>query len=70
MKWIKCSDELPEIDKDVLCIDLIKNMKVGKLDQDSLYPLNKSWITSDYHIHDFDEITHWMPLPEIPNDLD
>ena len=57
--WIKCSDRLPDLDDDgyserVLALDS---------DEDIIF----SWIVN--HDWEFGEdITHWMPLPELPKD--
>lgn len=59
-RWIKCSDELPELDDDgyseiVLSVGLEKNIYLN-------YLKDGEWMI---HI----EVTHWMPLPSLPEDL-
>ena len=58
MKWIKCSDGLPESDESVLAFD-------GECQGVSFYDNEYGdWeITPRIAI-----ITHWMPLPEPPED--
>jgi hypothetical protein len=57
MKWISVENKLPKIGKDVLTYDG-ENMLVEYLlnDEDVL-----TWSCSP-----FEEITHWMSLPEPP----
>lgn len=69
MEWIKTSDQLPTSEKpgliavlgvfDIDCIDLV-----------SYDPKRDQFIwgngTNSYFIED---VTHWMPLPELPAEL-
>lgn len=75
MEWIKCSDRLPEIDKKVLT--LIENSRViGEFIGDEW--IEHYWIDipkkrfmnsySDLQQYVNENITHWMPLPEIPKE--
>ena len=62
MTWIKCTERMPEEEEFVLVSD-------GEFQEVSYWycPNNKTihWAT------DFCMIpTHWMPLPEMPNELD
>jgi hypothetical protein len=58
MKWIKCSQEYPNVWVDVLIYDGV-DIRVAHFRDDA-------WIDSHMYIHE--EITHWMPLPEVPNE--
>ena len=65
MKWIKCSDELPEKDKYVLIYGrngIQVGLRTGNYFDPNLY------IWEDYSCctHEIGEVTHWMPLPEEP----
>jgi hypothetical protein len=66
MNWVKCSDRLPEHLETVLFSDS-KKVYSGYLlrprfeDDDYI-----GWFCSgDFPI---DGVTHWMPLPEVPNE--
>lgn len=70
MKWIKCSDRLPEKGKYVLTYnEAIVNpeyrlsiMSLEDLETITWYTYhgNTSWITP--------QVTHWMPLPAFPKE--
>ena len=56
-QWIKCTERMPELDDDghsemVLAVDTKKRIHMNFLVDDE-------WILPA-------EITHWMPLPELP----
>ena len=71
MEWIKVSDRLPkdEPNEPNIFVTCDKNGFVygsshyfggGCMEKDGFYSLeNGIWV--------YDEITHWMPLPEAPN---
>jgi len=63
MKWIKCSDILPEHGERVL-VNYGGIITIGKLDG------NKEFFHLDFggEIEPLREISHWMPLPEPPDD--
>ena len=68
MKWISVKDRLPEIGKDVLICDINHlgvPIAVGKYSPD---PNWSDWETdADFWQGTGDlEVTHWMPLPELP----
>ena len=59
MEWISVEDRLPEKIKPV-----IVNVNSGGVHTSRYHPIEKRWI-------DYDEfITHWMPLPEPPKDIE
>ena len=62
-RWIPVSEMLPEIDKEVLIYDGYREMVVGWLEGFHRY---KYFRFRDERWHG--EVTHWMPLPESPND--
>lgn len=66
-KWISVNDRLPENISHVLIFSNV-SVKTGYayyINNDWLYLTNQEnfWISKQPHI----EITHWMPLPEPPN---
>lgn len=55
-EWISVNDRLPERFKDVLTYDL--NGKIAT-----------NWVAEEnYFAYGREFVTHWMPLPEPPND--
>ncbi len=59
--WIKCSDRLPDLDDDGYSEPVLAINKIGNIQVVSFYS-DEGW--------DFcDEITHWQPLPALPEDL-
>lgn len=58
--WIKCSDRLP--DEDTLCLAIDEQQVIWTMhfDDDDFYPDTGEV----YGV----KITHWMPLPEPPED--
>jgi len=65
-EWISVKDSLPEKDVKVLACDpytiRIAEYGVGYLEND-IERLGW-WIDQNF---DWDEVTHWMPLPDNPN---
>lgn len=64
-KWIKCSDQMPEKDIDILIVD----------DGVVEFGIYSSWINdAKFFTTNFEQflktknVTHWMPLPEPPNE--
>lgn len=90
MKWIKCSDELPEMNgdiffplpctKQVIFKDKNNNIFVGYFYKERRPFENPieflGWtclvpfcdIPWNYKKYFSDSITHWMPLPELPDE--
>ena len=67
-RWIPVAERLPEYDARVLVFDMrAKNKYIGiwtrEKDPDDG---NDCWFDSAGWWYAFDEITHWMPLPEPP----
>jgi hypothetical protein len=58
--WIKCSDRMPEDGRDVLVWDI--NREVSK----RYYTEGAYFASFHGHWKTLDEVTHWMPLPEAP----
>ena len=54
-KWISVDDRLPEPKEEAICIDADGDMMIGTYTE-------WGWMFPCY----FEELTHWMPLPEPP----
>ena len=66
-KWISVKDKLPKVDEIVLIYTpkdkVITSACINPIEYRGtfwFYPENNGW--------NEDEVTHWMPLPEPPND--
>jgi len=79
LKWIKCSERLPELDKDVLTYDG-NIVSIAELCDTNTYRIsisssknedykNLAWLNGST-FDDFEDsyITHWSELPEGPQD--
>ena len=65
-KWIKCSERLPEPLEEVLvCLGGMKMIDVARFDP----KFDNRFVTSSNVVFTKDNITHWMPLPEKPEDV-
>lgn len=65
--WISVEDKLPEPEKDVIILDGRKHIDIDHLTYDG--EDNYIWWKSDDTIWcEDDEITHWMPIPELPEE--
>ena len=66
-QWISVEDRLPEPEKDVIILDKSKRIDIDCLSNDG--EGGYFWWKSGYTIWcDDDEITHWMPIPELPKE--
>lgn len=54
-EWISVEDRLPEQGEKAICIDADGDMMIGKYTE-------WGWMFPCY----FEELTHWMPVPEPP----
>lgn len=68
MKWLKCSEQMPELRQEVIIYD----EKTGFLQSGMVFD---GTYNSDSHFVDFNEEyytmknpSHWMPLPEPPDE--
>lgn len=60
-EWISCDDEMPEIDESII------GYRCG-YGAGNFFFNGKTWKHDGWDVGDreFDDITHWMPLPEPP----
>ena len=54
-EWISVDDRLPEQGEEAICIAADGDMMIGKYTE-------WGWMFPCY----FEDLTHWMPLPELP----
>ena len=67
-KWIRVSDELPDICVNVLVTDG-RSVGMGWVDENShkdIYKIERVWCAPNTDV-DERNITHWMALPDVPN---
>lgn len=65
MNWIKCSERLPEVDERVL-IATPELVLLGDRVPDEGSPKGWYWFDGFGFWYDDSRITHWMPLPPLP----
>lgn len=68
-KWVKCSDRLPEYEVRVLVAEKDGWITIAYLN-DGLDGDTSYWINENSICHDMNEFTHWIPLPEMPYEMD
>jgi Protein of unknown function (DUF551) len=67
MEWISVEDRLPlDGNKEVLAIDKYGCIRIAEYGAGSDETINW-WYQQSFA---WDEVTHWMPLPEEPNGMD
>lgn len=66
-QWIKCSERMPEEGEDVIVYDNLRQVHEGYYLQ---YGDLVCWELYSYSSSYYDEVkvTHWMPLPEPPQE--
>ena len=80
IEWINVNDKLPEKDEWVLVFNkvdgvIMASLFVGKKYTDQMGLREFKWWKTmfsnccDRDMRDFEEFTHWMPLPQPPKDL-
>lgn len=62
--WISVEDRLPELEKEVIVLDKRKQAGIDFLMDDGEGGYYW-WISNDTIWCEDDEITHWMPIPEL-----
>lgn len=65
--WISVEDKLPEPEKEVIILDKRKCIDIDFLtdDGDGGYYW---WKSEDAIFSENDEISHWMPIPQLPKE--
>lgn len=58
-KWISVEDRLPEQGEEAICIAADGDMMIGKYTE-------WGWMFPCY----FEELTHWMPIPQPPKEVE
>ena len=58
-EWISVDDRLPEQGEEAICIAADGDMMIGKYTE-------WGWMFPCY----FEELTHWMPIPEPPKEVE
>lgn len=61
--WISVKERMPEVKTDVLAIDSVGDYFLAAVDQSD----GKTWRDEWFAVIEF-PITHWMPLPEPPEE--
>ena len=70
-RWIPCGERLPESNLEVLVIvsgkveniTLVNSVEIGDFDRD------EGWILEMWPGWEDPNVTHWMPLPELPKEV-
>ena len=66
MNWISVTEKLPDLDVDVLVATACKNIFV--LQRITIGPgAEMYWTDFERPFFEPEDITHWMPLPALPN---
>ena len=72
-KWIRVEDHIPNTEDDVLVV-MGENIVIVHLrwyypTHEDSYEAFQYWSDNDgAMVIDWHEVTHWMPLPELPNE--
>ncbi len=61
--WIKCTDQLPMLEGEYLCVVKKHGVRIRKY-----YPWCKDHLRWWSNGVEAKNITHWMPLPSLPNE--
>lgn len=69
-KWIPVTERLPDgFGTYLVAIDEVHGEKRISVDSADFDPFEKKWSTFNYFCAGY-KITHWMPLPEPPKEID
>ena len=61
MNWISVKDRLPIHGQSVLCVDYTGEYLVCRTDR-----INLEFVMAREYVYRFTQISHWMPLPDLP----
>ena len=67
--WIKCNEKLPESTNLVLAVASGKpheNITLHSAIVIASFLGKEGWLVEEYPDWETPEVTHWMPLPELP----
>lgn len=67
MKWIKCSEQMPEIEDDVLVYGDLMCCVAYRIDNQYLNQV-VPWVLEYERKYLHHNPTHWMPLPDAPEE--
>lgn len=67
MKWIKVKDKLPPVDEDVILASEIA-VTIGFYMNKGRVMKEGFWVLVNGEAEELYGVTHWMPLPELPNE--
>lgn len=70
MQWIDTKDRMPEPLQDVLVAMKHSGFERELLGDDGIamaYRCASGWMATDTRAIPLHSVTHWMPLPELPN---
>lgn len=67
-KWIPVSEQLPPIDEEVLVFAYGNEIRVWVLEKQYPYSADVYWECEEGYWEEVSVVTHWMPLPEPPED--
>lgn len=72
LQWISVTDRLPNEDEDVLVFGKVLNDAPNVLGVRRLYngkiESTCTWEAEDGYVFTESDVTHWMPLPQAPNE--
>lgn len=65
-EWISVKDRLPDGQEEVLVYMPMYGSTMQVKFLTDVDPERKTWFCAHWTTNNFDEITHWMPLPQPP----
>lgn len=66
-EWVKCSERLPEVQVPVLVY--LPNYGTPNIVPMWIEKMTGNWFSTSWNMKELHEATHWMPLPQLPNDI-
>ena len=68
IKWIKCSEQLPEHEGAVLCLWWCGGLPIYRIG--NFCHINQTWDMLDLGRCHFYSVSHWMEIPELPSGIE